>query len=287
MKRLEVNNQKILSNRNRNLQSYFKDLSKINKTDKKDNEKTKDQLVSDNLLFVVSVAKQYQNLGLPIEDLISEGNIGLMEASEKFNGSMGNKFISYAVWWIRRRILDYVNKNKRIIRVTHHNIRQLEQVRVAEDNLIKKLDRLPSLDEIYVELKEKINKDRIANLIELNLLNYSFDYTDNSEERYSLEERISNGDFEETEEDNREVELNRKVSVILDFVESRFKSKPVYKDVIIVYFGLEGSQFKTLEEVGEHYKLSKRQLVRLLKVVLWRIKCRFKLGFVTQLKDII
>lgn len=288
MKNLQVNNRKVLSKNNRSLKNYLRELGKLKKTQGSDDKKTKEQLVQDNLLFVISVAKQYQNLGVPIEDLIAEGNLGLIDASVKFDGNRGNKFISYAVWYIRRKIINHLNKHKRIIKVSTHNIRQLEQVRIAEDSLIKKLDRLPSLDEIYVELDEKINREIITNLIELNLFTFSFDYTnDLDEENYSLEEKISNGDFEEGEENNRDLEVKRKVDVIFSFVDSRFKSKPIYKDLLLVYFGIANDRFNSMEELTKEYNLDNRQLMRYLKVVLRKIKYKFKLGYDNKLRDLL
>ena len=120
---------------------------------KEGNEEALSKLVKANLRFVVSVAKQYQNLGLPLSDLINEGNMGLMIAAKRFDGTKGFKFISYAVWWIRQSILQALAEQSRIVRLPLNRIGELTRVNKVLNKLEQRLGRPPEVDEIADELE--------------------------------------------------------------------------------------------------------------------------------------
>jgi RNA polymerase primary sigma factor len=166
------------------IKNYFKDLKKIeSKTGdeqielirqaKLGNEKALETVINSNLRFVVSVAKDFQHYGLPLEDLISEGNIGLMKAVDKFDSTKGFRFISYAVWWVRQSIMQSVYENGNSIRIPINKINIINKVTKHLDKLYNELDREPTIEEI--SQSAELTQAEVGAVIRENFISLSLD----------------------------------------------------------------------------------------------------------------
>lgn len=237
---------------------YFKDVKKSEglSTEKEQelakriqdgDTKAIDELVEANLKFVVTIAKEFQGQGLPLPDLISEGNYGLIKAAYKFDHTKGFKFISYAVWWIRQSILQSLNDNARIIRLPTNVVNKIQQVRKDIEKFEFLNEREAILGEEVNDKGDKFRKVATGSIILNDKIN---------EEGDELHELIEDVSFKQ--EDNYyamdadvKIELNRILSV-LDERE---------REIIECYFGvnIEGEPM-TLETIGERFKLSKERI---------------------------
>lgn len=168
MKSIKIT-QKITERNCQSIDKYFKEVSDISLISKLDEERlfmriksgdmqARNELISANLRFVISISKQYLGRGLSLEDLISEGNIGLVKACDKFQPERGLKFITYAVWWIRQSILEAISQTGRDIRLPHNVNNLLNQIRSCEDKLTGQLSRTPHLSEVSDEMGIDISK---------------------------------------------------------------------------------------------------------------------------------
>jgi RNA polymerase primary sigma factor len=238
---------------NRELESFDKYLKDINPIElitperevelatliKEGNQRAKDELIRSNLRFVISIAKQYQNRGLEISDLVSEGNIGLIKAAEKFDATKGIKFISYAVWWIRQSILQGLSDNSRTIRLPLNQINTLNKIRSCQSTLEQELQRLPD----SVELSEALNIS--LDKIDLGITSSQFTKSLNTpigDDDMILEDTIC-GDFETDLELEKE-SIKFQISQLLNRLSDKEKL------VIELTFGLEGDEM-TLSEIGQ------------------------------------
>ncbi len=196
----------------------------------KGDRREKERLIVSNLRFVVSIAVKYQNLGLPLMDLINEGNMGLLRAVEKFDVTKGFKFISYARWWIRHFILKAIFEQSTAIKLPLKYATQLSKRDDAEDT-----DTVKKLKKIYrpVSLDQKLSEDNNSDTI-MDLVNDS---------KYDLPEQ-------------RAIEENLK-EIIEEVMQ---KLKPIEQDVISRHFGLNGKRPLTLKEIGERYNLTKERI---------------------------
>ncbi len=136
---------------------------------------SRDELVQANLSFVVKVASEYRNLGLPFEDLLNEGNLGLIEAAHRYDASKGTKFITYAIWWIRKSILKALSEHSSLVRVPTYQMKKVREIRDAENTLRRKLGRKPKREEISERLSKSVNK--IDQTLQLKLREVSLDTT--------------------------------------------------------------------------------------------------------------
>src|SRR5512136_219557 len=134
------------------------------------------ELVESNLSFVVKIASEYRNLGLPFEDLLNEGNLGLIEAAHRYDATKGTKFITYAIWWIRKSILKALSEHSNLVRVPNYQMKKVREIRDAENSLRRSLGRAPKREEISARLSKNISK--IDQVLQFNL------------REISLEERI-------------------------------------------------------------------------------------------------
>lgn len=230
---------------------------------KEGDEKAKDELITRNLRFVISVAKQYQNFNSTLEDLVSEGNYGLVKAAMKFDPSMGYKFISYAVWWIRQSIVQYLNDNSRSIRIPMNKIANVNKIRKIQSLLEHKFEREPSEEEILKECGEKIKLEDIT--ISKNLDNNisSLDYCmtgnkNNDSDSFSLIDILKNENSPMPDKKTKTEDLKIEINQALKKIPKRSQ------DIIIMYFGLNGNGNKTLDEIGQELDLT-RERVRQLK----------------------
>lgn len=215
-----------------------------------------ERLTKANLRFVVSVAKQYQNQGLTLGDLINEGNLGLIKAAQRFDETRGFKFISYAVWWIRQSVLQALAEQSRIVRLPLNRVGALNKVSKAFSELEQKYEREPSPDEM-AELLE-ISTDEVMDTIKISGRQVSMDAPFANGEESSLLDMLE--DEGEVTPDNVLMmdSLIREVQRALSTLTSR------EADVIALYFGLNGHVALTLEEIGDKFDLT-RERVRQIK----------------------
>jgi RNA polymerase primary sigma factor len=214
-------------------------------------------LVKANLRFVVSVAKQYQNLGLPLSDLINEGNMGLIIAAKRFDGSKGYKFISYAVWWIRQSILQALAEQSRIVRLPLNRIGELTRVNKLLTKMEQKLGRPPDVEEIAKEME--INTSDMDMLLRLAQRPVSLETPcDDSEPDRCFGDLIPDEGLPSCDDVLSDEELRDEVKEAMHALtegEAR---------VLRMYYGLDGHEPMTLEEIGAYVGRT-RERVRQIK----------------------
>ena len=224
---------------------------------KEGNDEALSNLVKANLRFVVSVAKQYQNLGLPLSDLINEGNLGLMIAAKRFDGTKGFKFISYAVWWIRQSILQALAEQSRIVRLPLNRIGELTRVNKVLNKLEQRLGRPPEVDEIADELE--VAPGDMELLMRLAQRPVSLEMPcDDSEPDRTYGDLIPDDNVPCSDEvlldEQLKGEVHRAMHALTEG-EAR---------VLKMYYGLEGHESMTLEEIGSYVGRT-RERVRQIK----------------------
>lgn len=214
-----------------------------------------DKLVKSNLRFVVSVAKQYQNQGLSLPDLINEGNLGLIRAAQKFDPTRGFKFISYAVWWIRQSILQALAEQARIVRLPLNQVGSLNKIQKAISRFEQENERRPSPEELAAEIDIPVEK--IAEILKMQGRHVSMDAPFVDGEDNSLADVMENHDSPRADhglmDESLHMELDRALSTL-----SRREELIIRK-----FFGL-GEEEKTLEEIGVELGLT-RERVRQIK----------------------
>lgn len=217
--------------------------------------RARDRLIAANTRFVVTVAKQYQGQGLDLEDLISEGNIGLIKAADKFDPDKGYKFISYAVWWIRQSILQALSDKSRTIRLPLNQVALLNKVRKATSEFAGKYERDPSLKEL-AELTG-IEESKILSILNMSAHMLSVDSPFKDEEEGTLIDVIPNQNSPKADasliKESKETDLTRILSIL----------GPRSHDIIRMYFGL-GTREMTLDEIGNKFGVTSER-VRQLK----------------------
>lgn len=215
-----------------------------------------EKLTKANLRFVVSVAKQYQNNGLTLGDLINEGNVGLIKAAKRFDETRGFKFISYAVWWIRQSIMQALAEQSRIVRLPLNRVGTLNKITKTFSDLEQKFQREPSTDELADVLQ--VTTEEVADTLKIGSRHVSMNAPFVQGEENGLLDVLEN-DSEETPDSGLMVDsLRREVQRSLSTLTSR------ESDVITLYFGLNGEHAMTLEEIGEKFNLT-RERVRQIK----------------------
>ena len=217
----------------------------------------RERLVNANLRFVVSVAKQYQNQGLSLPDLINEGNVGLIKAAEKFDETRGFKFISYAVWWIRQSILQALAEQARIVRLPLNQVGSLNKIQKAYSRFEQEYERRPSAEELAEELDMPI--DKIAEVLRMQGRHVSMDAPFVDDEDNSLIDVMENQDSPRADRGLINESLTQEIDRALATLSEREQR------IIRKFFGVgSGVQEKTLEEIGEEEGLT-RERVRQIK----------------------
>ncbi len=217
----------------------------------------RERLVNANLRFVVSVAKQYQNQGLSLPDLINEGNVGLIKAAEKFDETRGFKFISYAVWWIRQSILQALAEQARIVRLPLNQVGSLNKIQKAYSRFEQEFERRPSAEELAEELDMPI--DKIAEVLRMQGRHVSMDAPFVDGEDNSLIDVMENQDSPRADRGLINESLTQEIDRALATLSEREQR------IIRKFFGIgSGVQEKTLEEIGEEEGLT-RERVRQIK----------------------
>ncbi len=214
-----------------------------------------DKLTKANLRFVVSVAKQYQNQGLSLPDLINEGNLGLIKAAEKFDETRGFKFISYAVWWIRQSILQALAEQSRIVRLPLNQVGSLNKISKAYSRFEQENERRPSIDELADELD--MSAEKISDTMKVSGRHVSVDAPFVEGEENNLLDVLVNEDSPMADKTLVNESLAREIDRALDTLSER------EKEIIQMFFGI-GRHEMTLEEIGDMFNLT-RERVRQIK----------------------
>lgn len=222
---------------------------------KKGDQEALEKLTRANLRFVVSVAKQYQNQGLSLPDLINEGNLGLIKAAEKFDETRGFKFISYAVWWIRQSILQALAEQSRIVRLPLNQVGSLNKINKAFARFEQEYERTPSPEELAKELD--LPKEKIAETLRVSGRHVSVDAPFADGEDNSLLDVLVNNDSPNADRGLINESLSTEVERALSTLTDR------ERDIIKYFFGIGCSEM-TLEEIGEKFNLT-RERVRQIK----------------------
>ena len=216
-----------------------------------------ERLVNANLRFVISVAKQYQSTGIPLEDLISDGNIGLIKAAQKFDPTKGFKFISYAVWWIRQSIMASLGETSRMVRIPANKIAQIKKVNEYRIELSHILEREPTALEISKAYDIDIALVKESESISRSPL--SMDAPIKEDEKNSISTLMIDKGSERPDGSMEKESLNHDISMVVD------KLPLKEKRVIIDYFGLFGEPQKSYVEIAENLDISKER-VRQIKL---------------------
>ncbi|MFC2124045.1 RNA polymerase sigma factor RpoD/SigA, partial [Bacteroidota bacterium] len=227
-----------------------------------------EKLAKANLRFVVSVAKQYQNKGLSLGDLINEGNIGLIKAAQRFDETRGFKFISYAVWWIRQSIMQALAEQSRIIRLPLNRVNSLNKISRTFSELEQKYQRDPSAEELAEELN--IATKEVVHDMKISGRHVSMDAPFVSGEENSLLDVLIN-DHVETPDSGLMVDsLCREVQRALSTLTQR------ESDVLAFYFGLIGEHSMTLEEIGEKFNLTRERVRQIKEKAIRRLRYSYR-----------
>ncbi len=228
-----------------------------------------DQLVKANLRFVISVAKEYQGQGLPLQDLISEGNLGLIKAAQRFDETRGFKFISYAVWWIRQSILQALAEQSRVVRLPLNRVGAINKVGRALEELEKKFGREPSMDEIADRME--LTAFEVADVMKTSARHLSLDEPFKEEEGNSLLDVLESDRYAPPDDNLMQESLQVEIDKVLSTL------KPREAEIIRLYFGLDGDRPLTLEEIGEHFKLTRERVRQIKEKALRRLRHRSRL----------
>ncbi len=226
--------------------------------------KALEKLVKSNLRFVVSVAKQYQNQGLSLPDLINEGNLGLIKAAKRFDETRGFKFISYAVWWIRQSILQALAEQSRIVRLPLNKIGSINKINKMFAKLEQENERPPSPEELAEALDMSINDVKIS--LKNAGRHISMDAPLVEGEESNLYDVLRSGESPSPDKtlmlESLRTEIERALNTLT----------PREADVIKLYFGLNGNHMMTLEEIGETFDLTRERVRQIKEKAIRRLK---------------
>jgi RNA polymerase primary sigma factor len=266
MRQLKISKQ-ITNRESQSLDKYLQEIGKVDlltpdeevelaKRIKEGDQMALERLTKANLRFVVSVAKQYQNQGLSLGDLINEGNLGLIKAAQRFDETRGFKFISYAVWWIRQSILQALAEQSRIVRLPLNRVGSLNKISKTFSELEQKYEREPSPDELADVLD--VTSSEVVDTMKISGRHVSMDAPFIQGEENSLLDVLENDTDPTPDQGLINDSLRKEVQRALSTLTQR------EADVITLYFGLNGEHAMTLEEIGERFSLT-RERVRQIK----------------------
>ncbi|MDE5664274.1 MAG: RNA polymerase sigma factor RpoD/SigA [Muribaculaceae bacterium] len=230
---------------------------------KKGDQKALDKLVRANLRFVVSVAKQYQNQGLPLPDLINEGNLGLIRAAQKFDETRGFKFISYAVWWIRQSILQALAEQSRIVRLPLNQVGSLNKITKEITKFEQENERKPSAEELAARLEQPV--DKIAESLKVSGRSISVDAPFVEGEDNSLLDVLANDDSPMADRTLNQESLSKEIDRALRQLYDR------EREILKMFFGI-GCQEMTLEEIGAKFDLTRERVRQIKEKAIRRLK---------------
>ncbi|AXO80312.1 RNA polymerase sigma factor RpoD/SigA [Olleya aquimaris] len=262
MRQLKITKQ-VTNRESKSLDKYLQDISKLPMITAEEEvelaqkiregcQKSLDLLTTANLRFVVSVAKQYQNQGLTLPDLINEGNAGLVKAAKRFDETRGFKFISYAVWWIRQAILSALAEQSRIVRLPLNKIGSINKIRKVTSHLEQINQRPPSASEIAKELDLTISD--VKQSMKISSRHVSMDAPLKEGEDYSLYDLVSSNESPNPDTNLMRESLNTEIERALETL------TPRESDVIRLNFGLSDQPAMTLDEIGRTFDLTRERV---------------------------
>lgn len=278
MRQLKISKQ--VTNRDTlSLDKYLHEISKVEllspelevelaKRIKKGDRQALETLIKGNLRFVVSVAKQYQNQGLSLPDLINEGNLGLIKAAERFDETRGFKFISYAVWWIRQSILQALAEQARIVRLPLNKIGSINKINKAFSQLEQEFQREPTQEELADILEIRI--ELIESSLGVSGSHMSMDAPLTDDESNSLYDVLLNNDSPSPDYDLITDSLRKEIERSLATLGER------EADILRFYFGLNGIPPSTLEEIGEEFGLTRERVRQIKEKAIKRLKNQYR-----------
>lgn len=222
------------------------------------------KLVESNLRFVVSVAKEYQNRGLPLEDLINEGNIGLIKAAHKFDSTKGFRFISYAVWWIRQAIMEAIVNQSKMVRLPFNKVWEVFKVEKTYNKLRKDLGRDPSMDEVTKELGISISD--LSSIMKNFGKDLSLDEMISDDYDSTLMDFIPDDKTPRPDDTLMDESLKIEVGKVLSSLPRR------EGEILRLYYGIIGERSLTLSEIGERLNLSRERVRQIKELALKKLQ---------------
>ncbi len=223
-----------------------------------------DKLVKSNLRFVVSVAKQYQNQGLSLQDLINEGNIGLIKAAQRFDETRGFKFISFAVWWIRQSILQAIADKSRMVRLPLHQVGMLNKVKKERAKLEQLYERQPSEEEVADAMN--ISEDKLHETVSAGSRVLSVDAPLSEEDDTNLIDILQPEDAEQPDDNVMQESLQKDIKEIVATL------NPLERKIIFQFFGIGCTHGKTLEEIASTENITKERARKIKERALNRLR---------------
>lgn len=221
-------------------------------------------LVKANLRFVVNVARNYQNQGLPLADLINEGNIGMIRAALRFDERKNFRFITYAVWWIRQSILKALAENSRVVNLPLNRVGALYKITKAQSRLEQRLGRQPQADEIASELSMRAQE--VADTIRAGAAALSLDMPTQEEEGGCLGDILSDDNQESPDEQTSRRSMRELLDRSMGILDERERT------ILILYYGMDGEEPYSLEEIGKRLDLTRERTRQLKQRALSRLR---------------
>jgi len=228
-------------------------------------------IIRANLRFVVSVAKQYQHVGLSLNDLINEGNMGLIKAARRFDETKGFKFISYAVWWIRQTILQAINDKARKIRVPQNQQTTSSKIMKKRDQLLKDLEREPALWELAKEME--LSEQEIEQSMQSYQLCRSLNAPMDSEEDFTLENVLEDDKIDEPDK-----KLTHEESLRIEAVEMLKTLSPREAEILSLFFGVNSKRPHSLNDIADYFDLSRERVRQIKDRALLKLRRRMRRG---------
>jgi RNA polymerase primary sigma factor len=225
-------------------------------------------LIQSNLRFVVSVAKQYQNQGLSLPDLINEGNLGLIKAAERFDETRGFKFISYAVWWIRQSILQALAEQSRIVRLPLNKIGSINKINKAINKLEQQFQREPTIEELAEMMESK--PYLIEDAMNFSNIHVSMDAPLRDEELNNMYDVMLNEDSPSPDTELIDGSLRKEIERSLSTLSQR------EADILRYYFGLNNYPPHTLEEIGDEFGLTRERVRQIKEKAIKKLKNQYR-----------
>ena len=232
----------------------------------KDDQIALEELVKANLRFVVSVAKDYQGQGLPLTDLINEGNLGLIKAAGRFDETRGFKFISYAVWWIRQSILQALAEHSRIVRLPLNRVGTISKITKTAEKLEAEIERSPNEEEIGRQLE--MTPDEVIDAMRISRRHHSLNAPFRDGDKNSLIDVIKDENQSSPDEPLMNDSLKDEIRQSLDTLKER------ESQVIKMYFGIERDYALTLNEIGEEFNLTRERVRQIKEKAIRRLRHR-------------
>lgn len=260
---------------NYSLEKYLEDISHIplltlqeeidlTRKARNNDHEALNRLVQSNLRFVVKIAKEYQNQGLPLIDLIHEGNLGLIKATNRFDETLGFRFISYAVWWIRQSVLQALAEHARIVRLPLNRVGLINKVNVIIQELAQQYDREPTAEEISKMLE--ISGEEVAEVLNSGNFYISIDQPIRNDDETNMKDYLSNPNTQMPDATLMKDSLKGEIRRVLKTL------TPREEEIIKMYFGIDYKHPLTLEEIGERLKLTRERVRQIKEKALSRLR---------------